>query len=515
MVKLRIAAAILLTRGEGPELEVFLAERAPGLSFFGGYQAFLGGVVERADHDGDPEAHAALVRCAWRELFEEVGVLPRALAKLLDPAEREDLRARLMTSDRVGAAAAQDFRALLERCPELWQADSDQAPVVVGSLTTPPMAPVLYQTLFLRIELPEGESPSVIQGELVGGGFQKPQAALLSWLRGEALIVPPAVYFLSLLARHPGAEGWRQIQKGCASFGAGVLHEMRTQAGIWMAPLATETLPPATTTNAYWIGTDTAYLVDPASFEPGEQARLFVWIEARQAEGHRLAGIIATHHHHDHIGAIVPVAERYGVPVFGHPETLERLDLGNCETRELGDGDELPLGRHPAELAGAAQPREQPWVLRAYHTPGHDRGHLVLVENAQLGAIVGDLCSTVSSILIDPPEGHLATYLGSLRRMLEVPMGLLHPAHGPVHPDGHRLLQAYLKHRAEREARILGALEIAPKSLAELADVAYDDVLPEALPIARRALLAGLIKLAEDGQARELDGAWCLAGSGG
>lgn len=492
-------------------MEVFLAQRAPGLSFFGGYQAFLGGVVERADHDGDPEAQEALMRCAWRELFEEVGVLPAALAAHLDPAGRRDLRARLMSSDRVGAAAAQDFRALLERSPELWQPGSSAAPLVVGSLTTPPMAPVLYQTLFLRVELPEGESPQVIQGELLSGGFQKPQTALQSWLRGEALIVPPAVYFLALLARHPGAEGWRQIRRGCDSFGAGVLHEMRTQAGIWMAPLATETLPPATTTNAYWIGTDSAYLVDPASFEPLEQERLFAWIEARMAEGQRLAGIIATHHHHDHIGAIVPVAERYGLPVLGHRETLERLSLGSCATRELRDGDELPLGRHPAEIAGAAEPRERPWTLRVYHTPGHDRGHLVLIESAQRGALVGDLCSTVSSILIDPPEGHLATYLGSLRRMLGVPMGLLHPAHGPVHPDGHRLLRAYLEHRAERETRILAALGKAPKSLHELADVAYDDVLPETLPIARRALLAGLIKLAEDGLARELDGAWCLA----
>ena len=67
----RQASAVLLLRGTGSELELYLVERSPKLRFFGGYHALPGGILEREDGDGD----AALRRCAVRELFEETGVL--------------------------------------------------------------------------------------------------------------------------------------------------------------------------------------------------------------------------------------------------------------------------------------------------------------------------------------------------------------------------------------------------------------------------------------------------------
>ena len=45
----RTAAALLITRGEGQERTVFLAERAPELRFFGGYHALPGGTVGDED----------------------------------------------------------------------------------------------------------------------------------------------------------------------------------------------------------------------------------------------------------------------------------------------------------------------------------------------------------------------------------------------------------------------------------------------------------------------------------
>jgi ribonuclease/clavin/mitogillin len=50
------------------------------------------------------------------------------------------------------------------------------------------------------------------------------------------------------------------------------------------------------------------------------------------------------------------------------------------------------------------------------HTPGHDRGHLCFRESRYGTMLVGDMLSTISTIIIDPPEGHLATYLQSLER---------------------------------------------------------------------------------------------------
>ena len=87
------------------------------------------------------------------------------------------------------------------------------------------------------------------------------------------------------------------------------------------------------------------------------------------------------------------------------------------------------------------------------HTPGHDRGHLVFLESRYGALIAGDLASTVSTILIEPPEGHLSTYLATLTRMAEVDFGHLYPAHGPAARDGRGLLRRYLRHRAMRRTR--------------------------------------------------------------
>lgn len=504
MARTRIAAAVLLTRGRGTELELFVAKRAAELSFFGGYWAFLGGVVDAADHDGEPDEVAALMRCAWREVFEEAGVLPAALAQRLGRAERIRLRGALVERGPAAAAAAREFRAHLDACPGLLAPGSAEAPKVIGRLTTPPFAPVLYRTLFLCIELPAGESASILPGELVQGEFIRAKDAMAQWLSGERLIAPPAVYFLDQLAKLPEAEAWERLGAACEACASGQLHEIRNVPGIWMIPLATETLPPATTTNAYWVGHERAYLVDPASFDTGEQARLFQFIDARLAEGLRLEGVIASHHHLDHVGAIMPVAERYGVPVLAHAETLTRLPAGRAELRELGDGDRLDLGAAPD--AGCA-----PWELEVHHTPGHDRGHLVLVESCYRAVLAGDLCSTLSTIVIDPPEGHLGTYLNSLERMLEVPMGVLHPAHGPAHPDGHTLIRSYLDHRREREETLYGLLDRAPRDVSELARGVYTDVDPRLLGLAERSLLAGLEKLAEEGRAKQRGGGWVRA----
>lgn len=483
----RIATSILLTRGSGPDLELFLARRNPELRFFGGYWAFLGGTMEPADHDGEPDADAAHQRCGLRELYEEAGVLPPGLSGA--PARKEVIEGR----------GSEAFRAALDAAPR-----SLDHVRPFGRLTTPAFAPVRYRTRFVQVSMPEGAQASIVHGELVEGGFFRPAELLERWRGGELLIAPPVVYLLELAAAAPDLEAFlAEAEERTASHEAGRLHRIRNTPGVLMAPLETPTLPPATTTNAYVVGERRLFVVDPATPDEGERARLFRFLDELVDEGRELAGVLPTHHHSDHVGSVQEVAERYGVPVYAHPLTLERLPHVPRDPRPLLDGDRLELGTAPDGSA--------PWGLAAYHTPGHDRGHLVLVEDRYHAALAGDLCSTVSTIVIDPPEGHLATYLGSLERMLEVPMGVLYPAHGPAHPDGHALIRHYLAHRAERESKLVASLSAEPASEPELLSTVYDDVGdPAVLPLAARSLQAGLQKLAEEGRAASVEGGWRL-----
>src|SRR5437660_9490167 len=66
----RLAATVILLRGEDSSLEVVLVRRNPAARFMGGAWVFPGGAVHAEDGEGD----AALRRAALRELEEEAGI---------------------------------------------------------------------------------------------------------------------------------------------------------------------------------------------------------------------------------------------------------------------------------------------------------------------------------------------------------------------------------------------------------------------------------------------------------
>jgi len=509
MAPQRIATAVLLTRGEGDDAEVYCVLRSPELRFFGGYWALPGGVLDPSDGvlagpgDGDADADATLARCGLRELFEETGVLPAALAAAVDDTTRDTLR-RALLADEPDAGAR--FRALVDAHPRALEALRS-----LGTLTTPAFAPVRYRTRFLHSALPSGADapvvwPASLQRELVDGRFARAEEWLAPWRRGELLIAPPVLFLLGELQRRGLARFSAEIGAEFHALEAGRMHTIRNVPGIVMAPLATVTLPPATTTNAYIVGETRLYVVDPAPTDPRELARLEEMLDARVAAGARIEGVLLTHHHSDHVGGAAATARRYGVPVFAHGETLVRIDVAAVPTRALVDGDTLDLGAAPDGSAG--------WTLTALHTPGHAVGHLCFQESRYGALLAGDLVSTVSTIVIDPANGgHLATYLASLRRVRERGLGVLHPAHGPVASDGAVALTRYLEHRALRERLLVAALRAdAPIDAATLLRSVYADITDERLlPIAARSLHAGLIKLVEESRAREVRGGWVSA----
>lgn len=267
--------------------------------------------------------------------------------------------------------------------------------------------------------------------------------------------------------------------------------------GVRVQPLRTPTLPPAAHTGCYVVGAATGagelVVVDPASPYPDEQASLDAWLDAEAAAGRRVAAIALTHHHGDHVGGAAHLAARVGAPVVAHPETARRLAGVVRVDRTIDDGDELAAGDV---------------VARAVHTPGHAPGHLCFAVGDAL--ICGDMVAGVGTILVDPSEGDMREYLGSLARMQALAPRLLLPAHGPVITDAAGKLREYVAHRLMREARIAAALADAGAATASaLVARAYDDTPRPLWPLAERSLVAHLIKLERDGRARVTDdGTW-------
>ena len=104
----------------------------------------------------------------------------------------------------------------------------------------------------------------------------------------------------------------------------------------------------------------------------------------------------------------------------------------------------------------------------------------------------------LGTIVIDPPEGHMATYLDSLKRMHDLPVSALFPAHGPVMANAKKKIQEYIEHRMDREQKILVAWQRGHHEPGSIVHEVYTDVAPAMHALAERSVVAHLEKLREE-----------------
>jgi glyoxylase-like metal-dependent hydrolase (beta-lactamase superfamily II) len=224
-------------------------------------------------------------------------------------------------------------------------------------------------------------------------------------------------------------------------------------------------------TNTWVVGRSTCVVIDPG---PDGADHLDDVVRTAGT----VAAIVLTHRHPDHAPGAGPLARRTGAPVLA-------FDPAPGE-RRMTDGEQIRGG-------GV--------VLRAVHTPGHTPDHVALFDEDSGLLFTGDAVLGRGTSVIDPPDGDLVAYLGSLRRMLDMEPRALCPGHGPVVWDARAKLAEYLGHRADRERQIVLALAAGPATPEELVPGIYADTAVTLHPVAARSVLAHLLALERSGAA--------------
>jgi hydroxyacylglutathione hydrolase len=158
-------------------------------------------------------------------------------------------------------------------------------------------------------------------------------------------------------------------------------------------------------------GSQSALVVDPGDEAP----RILAAVEDL---GVSIEAILVTHCHFDHVGAVAPVAEATGAPVY--VSEIERPVLADIMSYvpfpgfgpyESYEADHTLNGGERLELAG--------FEIDVLFTPGHSPGHLTYSIPDERAIFSGDVLFQGSVGRVDLPGGNWDTLLGSIGTLVE------------------------------------------------------------------------------------------------
>ena len=247
------------------------------------------------------------------------------------------------------------------------------------------------------------------------------------------------------------------------------LRQVTASAGVVLAPNPGPMTLDGTNT---WVlrapGAEAAVVVDPG---PLSEAHL-----AEVAGLGPVDVVLLTHGHVDHSEGARRFAELTGARVRALDPAHRLGDEG------LGEGDVV--------VGGGLE-------VRVWATPGHTSDSLsFLLDDAVL---TGDTILGRGTTVVAHPDGVLADYLASLRRLRELGGLTVLPGHGPELAHAGSAAEQYLAHREQRLEQVRAAVAAGASTAEQVVETVYADVDRSLWPAATLSVRAQLEHLAGAG----------------
>ncbi|MDT7570103.1 MAG: hypothetical protein QOE05_277 [Actinomycetota bacterium] len=181
------------------------------------------------------------------------------------------------------------------------------------------------------------------------------------------------------------------------------------------------------------------------------------------------------------------------VLTHGHPDHSE----GARRLHEMTGADVVSLDpQHTIAAEGLTTDGESfgssGVSMQVIHTPGHSSDSLSLLLVDDNAVLTGDTILGRGTTVVAHPDGVLADYLDSLRRLRELGDAAVLPGHGPELASAGVAAEQYLAHREQRLEQVRAALAAGAATAQQVVEIVYADVDRALWPAATMSVLAQL-----------------------